>query len=454
MMNRWGASALYSAKTAAAALAALGISLAVGLPMPFWAMTTVYITSNPLAGATRSKAIYRVLGTTLGAAVAVALVPALVEWPPLLSLALAAWLGLCLALSLLDRSPRAYVLMLAGYTAAIIAFPSVNRPEAVFDTAAARVTEIVLGITCATVAHSVFWPQSVGERLAPRLQVWLADAETWLRDAMQGAPSTEADRRKLAVDALDCVILSTHIPYDTSHWREATRSVQALLYRMLLLLPLLSGLTDRRRALGDDSAVQAANAGMLGWLNSGASLDAAPHFAPDVAAHSWSDLLRESYLVRLGQAARVLAEARLLHGALVSGHAQPSGPLEDDRIPLRLHSDPGLAVLSGLAATIAVLIVCLVWVLTGWPDGAGAAAMAGVFCCLFAAMDNPVPAILAFGGAILGSIPLAAAYLFGIMPMLDGFGQLALALAPVLLGVGLLLSHPRHGLPATTMPSI
>jgi uncharacterized membrane protein YccC len=38
---------LYSAKTALAAFAALGISLAVGLPMPFWAMTTVYITSNP-----------------------------------------------------------------------------------------------------------------------------------------------------------------------------------------------------------------------------------------------------------------------------------------------------------------------------------------------------------------------------------------------------------------------
>jgi hypothetical protein len=39
--------------------------------------------------------------------------------------------------------------MLAGYTAAIIGFPSVNRPEAVFDVAQARVTEIVLGITCA-----------------------------------------------------------------------------------------------------------------------------------------------------------------------------------------------------------------------------------------------------------------------------------------------------------------
>jgi hypothetical protein len=78
------------------------------------------------------------MGTTLGAAVAVALVPALVDWPALLSLALSLWVGGCLIVSLLDRSPRAYVMMLAGYTAAIIGFSSVDHPYAIFDTAAAR----------------------------------------------------------------------------------------------------------------------------------------------------------------------------------------------------------------------------------------------------------------------------------------------------------------------------
>ena len=124
-MNRpWAQAALYSAKNCAAALLALWISLLVGLPMPFWAMSTAYIVGNPLAGATRSKAIYRVFGTAIGAAAAVALVPQMVEQPPLLSLALALWVGGCLAVSLLDRSPRSYVLMLAGYTATIIGFPA------------------------------------------------------------------------------------------------------------------------------------------------------------------------------------------------------------------------------------------------------------------------------------------------------------------------------------------
>jgi uncharacterized membrane protein YccC len=44
------------------------------------------------------------------------------ECAGLLSLALACWVGLCLYVSLLDRTPRSYVFMLAGYTAGLIGF--------------------------------------------------------------------------------------------------------------------------------------------------------------------------------------------------------------------------------------------------------------------------------------------------------------------------------------------
>jgi uncharacterized membrane protein YccC len=77
----------------AAAFLALWIGLWVGLPCPFWAMTTAFIVSNPLAGATRSKAIYRVVGTFSGAVFAVAVVPVLVDTPMILSSVLALWVG-------------------------------------------------------------------------------------------------------------------------------------------------------------------------------------------------------------------------------------------------------------------------------------------------------------------------------------------------------------------------
>src|SRR5690348_4298802 len=97
---------LFSLNSFAAAMLALYIALAVGLPRPYWAMTTAYIISQPLSGAVRSKAIYRIGGTIIGGLATLALVPNLVNSPPLLSLALALWVGGCLTISLLDRTPR------------------------------------------------------------------------------------------------------------------------------------------------------------------------------------------------------------------------------------------------------------------------------------------------------------------------------------------------------------
>jgi len=116
---------------------------------------------QPLSGALRSKAVYRVLGTTLGGVASVALVPNLVNSPIVLSAALALWVAFCLYISLLDRTPRSYIFLLAGYTAGIIGFSTVNAPETIFDTALARVEEITLGILCATLVHTIFFPRSV-----------------------------------------------------------------------------------------------------------------------------------------------------------------------------------------------------------------------------------------------------------------------------------------------------
>ena len=134
---------LFSVKAFIAAMLALWIALALGLKNPYWATSTVYIVAQPLASAVTSKALYRTLGTITGAIATVVLVPNLADAPELLTLAMALWLTVCVFVSLLDRTPRSYVFVLAGYTAAIIGFPSVMHPDAVFDTAIARVEEIM-----------------------------------------------------------------------------------------------------------------------------------------------------------------------------------------------------------------------------------------------------------------------------------------------------------------------
>ena len=133
---------LFSVKTFAAAMLAVYIALAIGLDRPYWAMATVYIVAQPLTGALRSKALYRLLGTIIGATVTIVLVPNLVDAPELLCAALALWTGICLYIAQLDRTPRSYVFLLAGYTAAFIGFPTVTAPETIWDVAVARIEEM------------------------------------------------------------------------------------------------------------------------------------------------------------------------------------------------------------------------------------------------------------------------------------------------------------------------
>ncbi|HEY1856328.1 FUSC family protein [Acidocella sp.] len=95
----------FALKTFLGAITALYLAFWLGLDNPYWAMATAYIVANPLTGPMRSKAVYRFIGTFTGGTAAVALVPNLANAPLLLSLALSLWVGLCLYLSLLDRTP-------------------------------------------------------------------------------------------------------------------------------------------------------------------------------------------------------------------------------------------------------------------------------------------------------------------------------------------------------------
>ena len=125
----------YGVRSFAASMIALYIALLMQLPRPYWAMATVYIVSSPFVGPTSSKALYRALGTLLGAGGAILLVPPLVQSPLLLSGAIALWTGTLLFLSLNLRTANNYVLMLAGYTLPMIALAVVDDPLAVLSSA-------------------------------------------------------------------------------------------------------------------------------------------------------------------------------------------------------------------------------------------------------------------------------------------------------------------------------
>ena len=102
---------IFATKTFLAGMLALYVAFALNLAYPIWAIGTVFVIANPYSGMTSSKSLYRVLGTFLGAAVSVVALPHLIHMPVLFTVFLAVWVGICLYLSLLDRTPRSYVSM-------------------------------------------------------------------------------------------------------------------------------------------------------------------------------------------------------------------------------------------------------------------------------------------------------------------------------------------------------
>src|SRR5215472_7258999 len=175
---------IFSINCYIATILALFIAFSLDLKTPAWAMLTVYLTSQPLSGALRGKAVYRVIGTFIGGAAMVAIVPNLVDAPELTTLAIILWVALCVFISLLDRTPRSYAFVLSGYTAALIGFPSVLAPGGVFDTAVSRVEEITLGVICAAIVHSLVFPKSALSAFREKLKSAMADARRWIADAM------------------------------------------------------------------------------------------------------------------------------------------------------------------------------------------------------------------------------------------------------------------------------
>ncbi|MFW2068137.1 FUSC family protein, partial [Acinetobacter johnsonii] len=96
--------------------------------------------------------------------VSIAVTPNLINTPELFTLFLATWVGFCLYFSLLDRTPRSYIFMLAGYTTVIICYNIVYNIEttSMFDMAIGRCFEITVGVLCSAVVNAVLFPMHIG----------------------------------------------------------------------------------------------------------------------------------------------------------------------------------------------------------------------------------------------------------------------------------------------------
>ncbi|VVM77955.1 p-hydroxybenzoic acid efflux pump subunit AaeB [Pseudomonas fluorescens] len=451
----------YGVRTFAASMIALYIALLMQMPRPYWAMATVYIVSNPFLGPTTSKALYRAVGTFVGAAAAVLFVPMFVQSPYVLVVVIALWTGTLLFLSLHLRTANNYALMLAGYTLPLIALPVVNNPLAVWDVAEARTEEIFLGIAVAAVVGAMFWPRRLAPVFNDSVGKWFADASTYsLRFLSRNVQPEEVSALRASMVATfnSLELMIGQLPHEGSR-PQTVRNTKELRGRMIHLLPVIDALDDalyalerRTPELVDKFApLLAATTEWLEhkdddlerWQALKDQLEALQP-APE-ALDDRKQLLFSNAIYRLAEWIDLWQDCRSLQHA-IQCESQDSwrAVYRHWRLGrLTPFLDRGLMFYSAASTVTAIIVASVLWILLGWTDGGSAVILAAVACSFFASMDDPAPQIYRFFFWTAMSVVFASLYLFLVLPNLHDFPMLVLAFAVPFIVVGTLTVKPQ-----------
>lgn len=451
----------YGVRTFAASMIALYIALLMQMPRPYWAMATVYIVSSPFVGPTSSKALYRAVGTLLGAAAAVLFVPMFVQSPYVLVLVIALWTGILLFLSMHLRTANNYALMLAGYTLPLIALPVVNNPLAVWDVAEARTEEIFLGIAVAAVVGAMFWPRRLAPVFNDSVSKWFADASTYSARFLGRNVQPEevsALRASMVATFNTLELMIGQLPHEGAR-PQTVRNTKELRGRMIHLLPVIDALDDalyalerRTPELVDKFApllaaatewLEHKNADLERWQALKDQLEA---LQPGVdVLDDRKQLLFSNAIYRLGEWVDLWQDCRSLQHA-IQCESQDSwrAVYRHWRLGrLTPFLDRGLMLYSAASTVAAIIVASVLWILLGWTDGGSAVILAAVACSFFASMDDPAPQIYRFFFWTAMSVVFASLYLFLVLPNLHDFPMLVLAFAVPFICIGTLTVKPQ-----------
>ncbi|EPH3430954.1 FUSC family protein [Klebsiella michiganensis] len=446
---------LYSIRSFAAAMLAYYLALAIGLERPSWAIITVYIVSQTSVGASLSRSLYRLAGTVAGAGATVLIVPTFVNTPILCSVMLTGWITFCLYLSLLERTPRAYAFVLAGYTASLIGFPAVADPGTVFNIALIRVQEIAIGIVCAALIHRYILPSRISGLFNSELAQTLHAARQRIADTLAGKADTQSEPLHLALALQFLQGISHHIPYDFALSVPARQARKALHDRLARLVIVNGEVRDRLQAIAQmPAAMQTLLNDVQAWLtcdDTGQRKNAAEalrqrsaQLAQRLAAQAltFEDALRVNFLRYIAELITLLQQCERLSEAI--HHARPASAQTEDRAATGyvFHRDPLSAARTALGALVIILSGCLLWIYSAWPDGGTAVSILGVCCTLFGSFDTPAPHIVKYIIGSVWGVIISLIYSFALLPPIGDFPVLMAVLAPVYLLAGSLQARP------------
>ncbi|WP_027209920.1 FUSC family protein [Burkholderia sp. WSM2232] len=457
------------AKVAIAMTLAMWLCMRLELRTPATAMVScVIVMMHQQSGMVIARGFYRGLGIVGGSFAGLVLIALFAQQPWLFLTALAAWIGACVFGAAYYRNFQSYGFVLTGYGTAITAIPVWSNPYAVYDNVVFTVSEVVIGVVCASVVSAVLLPRPV----VPELYASSRKSFTNLLNAMHAVLERAATlagfdtfvaliRERVGVESLrsgavfeDPLIRLRNPIYmdfdrgflDTVGWIHALQQLQAraaaqahpralaavqeLLGGLLAVVPNhapaeLVTIEQVKATASRLDAFETALPAQLGRLLQSLA-DLPPHERQFVAAtggalfFSIDDLRRmcDSYV-----AARSIVLApwpQSVLGALARlGRARTT----------RANANRIAATIAGARAAVAVLLVGAAWMASGWVGGATAIVAVAITSALFALAPNPIVASWQIFGGCLGGWIAGFGFNFFVLPRIDTFELLAASMA-------------------------
>lgn len=447
---------IFALKTFIAGMLALFVSFELDLINPMWSIGTVLIIANPYSGMVSSKCVYRVVGTIGGAVIALTLTPHLINTPWIFTVVLSLWVGFALYVSLLDRTPRSYAFMLAGYSTAMIVFNAITYIDQynIFDIALARVIEISIGVISSAVVSATILPMHIGSAIKQRVIKTLKDTENLFANLLN-IDSQQNNTQLLAAitrDTTDIHALAVHLSYEKGELHGMTKPLQEMLHQISMVVANLVALSERIKQLKElrfiethAEKLQQLSAHVVQFLEQKDLivdeniLQLPDEFESDFASLMESASTHQQVLVAaMKMDVRHFISNVLAVKVLWQRIQQGNKEIPDNITPMTtkypsLHRDHGVAIRGGISAVLITFIVTGVWIVSGWKAGFMMAQMGAVTACILTALDNPVPVLRIFIWGSIASAVLVFVYAFGIFPHVTTFWELGLVLLPMFL---------------------
>lgn len=467
---------LFSLKSFIGAMVGFYLAQRIGLPRPFWALLSAYVTVQSFAGTTKAKALYRIIGSTIGAFGIVLLLPLFFNYTFLAAIALGLWYGFWIFVALHDRTPRAYAFLLGGYTVGIVAMPSMSDASQItlpifFDMAINRVQEIGVGVTCGALAHALIFPSRAGSAVVQRLDQALTETSQNIRniiDYNREITDQRPNLNKLSSTITDLRILTTIIPFEAENLRWVQNILGSLQDHLSALVPVLSSIDDRIRFLKKSESGLSENLRNLLddislWISKGSENPYADavrlrrqidSVIPEITATSdWNDMLSASFANDLYHLVDISEDCFGLRRRVNEGleGKEPAVEAKERKIStLSLMVDKRKAWASAFAAFACVTLTTLMWIVSGWNAFWAAPMMGGMYCLFFSAVDTPIPLLKwQFWMTAFSAVP-AGMYLLWLLPSAHSFEMMMMLFFPFFIYFGTYLQSPFKSL--TSIP--